>query len=422
MMTDTVNVWAEVLDAKYISHRARHAHSTHGKPKRGFALPYHDADEEAEWRRGVVQTLGEVHAQAMDGGVEVEVRASEVSDLSFCVSDAGRDFHWRWDVVSVRMLAAGVLSKQLFMPLVTLAAVTSSLGQNADDVSEVTLRTVAERKASTAKVMPVHHLRGFFSRPAIQTTLSCIAQVDAAPSVSSYSTANRLTSTPSINMSDPPPESSPRITEPKSPLPTIWSGDVGNRPDSSSSGRKGKGRDDTEDESEEDGGGSVRKTYAEATPRRSGGGRTGIPTPARRDEFPRLINPDTTATEAESTRDMTRAPIDNSHSRTIDEDEDMDVQFGRSPKYPSPAPRLTSPKAGRPSPRDRDKPRPAPRVSNATTSDVFGATQTQTQASSDDSDREAELARRVRAAGTIGSTAVRAPAGGLGTRMVRKKF
>lgn len=41
------------------------------------------------------------------------------------------------------MLAASVLSKQLFMTLVTLAAVTSSLGQSADDASEETLRTVS---------------------------------------------------------------------------------------------------------------------------------------------------------------------------------------------------------------------------------------------------------------------------------------
>ena len=72
-----------VLDAKYTSHRARHAHAALGKPKRGFALPYHDEDEEAEWRRGVVQTLEEVHAQALDGGVEVEVRSSEVSVRHF---------------------------------------------------------------------------------------------------------------------------------------------------------------------------------------------------------------------------------------------------------------------------------------------------------------------------------------------------
>lgn len=221
-----------------------------------------------------------------------------------------------------------------------------------------------------------------------------------------YTTTNRLASTPSINMSDPPSENGPRIMEPRLPLPTTWSADAGDRvrtgftkctpkayliqPDSSGSGRKGKGRDDAEDESEEDGGGSVRKTYAEATPRRSGGGRMGIPTSARRVDFPRAVNPDTTATETDSAGVMTSAPGNNSNSRTIDEDDDMDVQPGPSPKHPSPAARLTSPKTGRPSPRDRDKPRPPPRASNVTTSDVFGATQTQTQGSSDDSDREAE--------------------------------
>lgn len=72
-----------VLDAKHISHRARHAHSAHGKPKRGFALPYHDEDEEAEWRRSVVQTLEDVHAKTINGTVEIEVRSSEVSVRHF---------------------------------------------------------------------------------------------------------------------------------------------------------------------------------------------------------------------------------------------------------------------------------------------------------------------------------------------------
>ncbi|KAF8595880.1 hypothetical protein BDV93DRAFT_85617 [Ceratobasidium sp. AG-I] len=229
MITDTISVWAEVLDTKHTSHRARHAHTTHGKSKRGFALPYHEEDEEAEWRRGVVQTLGDVHAQAVDGVVDVEVRSSEVSDLSIYMSDTGRDFHWRWDVMSARGLSGSILSKQLFMPLVTLAAVTSSLGQSTDDTSEETLITVAERKASTAKVMPAHHLRGFFSRSAIQTTLRCIAQVDAAPSLSSYGTSNKLASTPSVSMSDPPSDHSPRVVEPRSPLPTIWSNQVSHR-------------------------------------------------------------------------------------------------------------------------------------------------------------------------------------------------
>lgn len=60
------------------------------------------------------------------------------------MSDVERDFHWRWDVVSARMLSGGILSKQLFMPLVTLAAVTSSLEQSADNASEETLITVSD--------------------------------------------------------------------------------------------------------------------------------------------------------------------------------------------------------------------------------------------------------------------------------------
>jgi hypothetical protein len=109
-----------------------------------------------------------------------------------------------------------------------------------------------------------------------------------------------------------------------------------------------------------------------------------------------------------------------SHSRTIDEDNVTSPRSSQSPK-----PRLlTSPKSARRSPRG-DKPKltraPPPVHAPPDASDVFG--ETQTQASSDDSDREAELERRVRAAGAIGSVAVRTPAGGgLGSRMVRKKF
>lgn len=145
-------------------------------------------------------------------------------------------------------------------------------------------------------------------------------------------------------------------------------------------------------------------------------------TPSGHADHPHVVNHDMTTTQAESTNGLIDAPGNNSDSRTIDEDDDMDTQPGPSPKHPASTPLLTNSKAERSSPRGPAARRQGARISNTTTSDVFGATQTQTQASSDDSDREAELARRVRAAGTIGSAAVRTPAGGLGTRMVRKRF
>jgi hypothetical protein len=110
-----------------------------------------------------------MHEAAMNGSIEFEVRESEVAvsffsrvedvkslsraqDLSVYVSDPLRDFHWRWDVMSVGRMAGEILSKQLFMPLVTLATVTSSLGQPADDVSEETLKTVGVISSLTVVV------------------------------------------------------------------------------------------------------------------------------------------------------------------------------------------------------------------------------------------------------------------------------
>jgi hypothetical protein len=193
------------------------------------------------------------------------------------------------------------------------------------------------------------------------------------------------------------------------------------------SSRKGKGRDDSDEEE----GGSSRKIRRGATPRRSdvrAAESTETPT-ARRDLFRRSrtsgIDPDSTATEAETTRDFNTSAGNNSYSQTMDEDE-PEPPAAPSPKPPPfSASRLTSPKSARPSPQNKEIPKHtrAPPRAPAETSDVFGATQTETQASSDDSDREAELERRVRAAGMIGSAAVRAPAGGgLGSRMIRKKF
>ncbi|KAG9082902.1 hypothetical protein FRC06_004780 [Ceratobasidium sp. 370] len=416
MITDTINVWAEVLDSKHTSHRARHAHSARGSPKRGFALPYHDADEEADWRRGVVRTLGEVHGNAMEGNLEFEVKESELADLSVYVSDTSRDFHWRWDVMSVGRMAGEILSKQLFMPMVTLATVVSGIGQSVDDASEETLRTVAERKASTAKVMPAHHLRGFLSRPGVQTILKSIAQVDAASSLSgSEPPASKLASTPSIDMADPP-DQSPVL---RSRVPTNSSGDSLSRSDGFGP-RKGKGRDDTD----EDEGGSIRKMRRGVTPRRSDILATETPA-TRRSSFPRsLIDPDSTATEAETTRELNNTGGNNSYSQTMDEDEIGLPAAASSQPPPPPSSRLAS--ASPKTPRERENPKSAraPPRAPVDNSDFFGGTQnqTQTQASSDDSDREAELARRVRAAGAIGSAAVRTPAGGLGSRMIRKKF
>ncbi|CAE6431915.1 unnamed protein product [Rhizoctonia solani] len=420
LITDTVNVWAEVLDSKHTSHRARHVHSTRSssKPKRGFALPYHDADEEAEWRRGVVKTLGEVHEGAMDGIVDVELRESELSDRSVYISDVIRDFHWRWDVMSVRKMAPGILSTQLFMPLVTIATVTSSLGVSTDDASDETLRTHAERKASTAKAMPVHHTRGFFSRPAIQTLLKCIAQVDGAPSASVHTSNNRRNpSLMSVDMTEAPVHNSHKLPDSTSRAPTGGSPGIHGGLGSS---RKGKGRDSsTEDEDE----GVARKIPRGTTPRRSNI-RSTDPDPITPFSKVRPIqaDPDSTATEAETTRDWSKSMA----NTTFNEDEIADHPLSQPSKPPS-----GSPKPNRSSPRLGEKPKSGRALAPARTparapvpdtTDVFG-TQTQTQASSDDSDREAELERRIRAAGTIGTAAVRTPAGGgLGSRMIRKKF
>ncbi|KAG8793298.1 hypothetical protein FRC12_003173 [Ceratobasidium sp. 428] len=457
LITDTISVWAEgtghhtslllslidvhppVLDSKHTSHRARHAHSARGHTKRGFALPYHDADEEGDWRRGVVQTLGEVHETAMVGSVEFEVKESEAADLSVYISDASRDFHWRWDVMSVGRMAGEILSKQLFMPLVTLAAVTSSLGQSADDASEETLRTVSgvldqgdapipyaakqvtERKASTAKVMPAHHLRGFVSRSSTQTVLRCIAQVDAAPKYSGYDPpAAKLAATPSVDMADPD-ESPGRDSGLRHRVPTSSSGDSLGRSGGLGPSRKGKGRDDTDDEDD----GAIRKMRRGATPRRSDipGTETHHTLTTGRSSFTRpQPDPDSTSTEGETTNNSEN----NSCSQTMDEDIGPPAAASsQPPPPPSPRPTGASPKSARPSPHAQEKPRSAraPPRAPVDKSDVFGATQTQAQASSDDSDREAELARRVRAAGAIGSAAVRTPAGGgLGSRMARKRF
>ncbi|KAG8699145.1 hypothetical protein FRC09_006814, partial [Ceratobasidium sp. 395] len=355
LITDTINVWAEVLGSKHTSHRARHAHSAHGHTKRGFALPYHDADEEGDWRRGVVQTLGEVHETAMVGNIEFEVKESEAADLSVYISDASRDFHWRWDVMSVGRMAGEILSKQLFMPLVTLAAVASNLGQSADDASEETLRTVAERKASTAKVMPAHHLRGFLSRLSTQTVLRCIAQVDAAPSISGYDPpAVKLTATPSVDMADPD-ESPGRDFGLSHRVPTSSSGDSLGRSVGLGPSRKGKGRDDTDDEDD----GVIRKMRRGATPRRSDIQGTEIhqtPTTGR-SSFPHpQPDPDSTSTEGETTNNSEN----NSYSQTMDEDIGPPAAASsQPPPPPSPRPTGASPKSARPSPHAQEKPRSA---------------------------------------------------------------
>ncbi|KAG8728316.1 hypothetical protein FRC11_011365, partial [Ceratobasidium sp. 423] len=331
------------LDSKHTSHRARHVHSmrTSSKPKRGFALPYHDADEEAEWRRGVVKTLGEVHEGAMDGIVDVELRESELSDMSVYVSDAIRDFHWRWDVMSVRKMAPSILSTQLFMPLVTIATVTSSLGVSTDDASDETLRTHAERKASTAKAMPVHHMRGLFSRPAIQTLLKCIAQVDGAPSAS-RTPYHKQHEKPVLDVCGYGRDTSWQRSPDSGFELQCPNAQIKQQPGTGSS-RKGKGRDSsTEDEDE----GIARKIPRGTTPRRSNI-RSPDPGPvitpfskAR----PIQADPDSTATEAESTRDWSKSMA----NTAFNEDEIADHPPSESPKPNRPSPRLgEKPKSAR---------------------------------------------------------------------------
>ncbi|KAL5632888.1 hypothetical protein ACGC1H_005746 [Rhizoctonia solani] len=355
----------------------------------------------------------------MDGFVDVDIRESELSDMSVSISDTIKDFYWRWDVMSVRNLAAGILSTQLFMPLVTIATVTSSLGVSVEDASDETLRTHAERKASTAKAMPVHHMRGFFSRPSIQTLLKCIAQVDGSPSTSPLSTNNkRNPSLMSLDMTEPQVDNAHRITDSTTkPLTRTSSSSPGLHTGLGSS-RKGKGRDSsTEDEDE----GIARKIPRGTTPRRSNMRSTDqdpFVTPFSKARQAQ-VDPDSTATDAETTRDWSKSIA----NTTFNEDEMADPPQSQTSRPPS-----GSPKPTRPSPRTNEKPKSTrPPVSARTPArpqipDVF-STQTQNQPSSDDSDREAELERRVRAAGAIGSAAVRTPAGGgLGSRMVRKKF
>jgi hypothetical protein len=183
--------------------------------------------------------------------------------------------------------------------------------------------------------------------------------------------------------------------------------------------RKGKGRDSsTEDEDEV----IARKIPRGTTPRRSSVRPTDLEPAASPFSKARstAVDPDSTTTEAETTRDWTRNMV----NTAFNEDEIAEPPLSQSSKPASGSPKPTT-RSSPEKPRSARAPvqtRTPARASAASTTGVFG-TQTQTQASSDDSDREAELERRIRAAGTIGTAAVRTPAGGgLGSRMVRKKF
>ncbi|THH02766.1 hypothetical protein EW026_g122 [Hermanssonia centrifuga] len=141
MITDTKEVWGEVLSSNKVARRWRDCNPLHAAP---FDL---SEEEEDDWRSQTLDLLTALHSL---GGI---------TDTSF-------------DIVESRnAVSSDVLSKHLIMPLISATHLAFSSADPVSELSEADLEKAVDKVGRTARRTVDTHVKHAISRPRVATTL-----------------------------------------------------------------------------------------------------------------------------------------------------------------------------------------------------------------------------------------------------------
>ncbi|KAI9061018.1 hypothetical protein FKP32DRAFT_1687256 [Trametes sanguinea] len=163
LVTDTRNVWGEVLSNHQIARRWRDCNQQQTPDSL-------TADEEDEWRVKCLEFLSAVHTVGGVADLAFELVKSTYSDLALELrSDT---FRWRWETFNVGpKLSSSILSKHLIMPLISMTHLSFFSTEPVGSLSEADLEKSVDRVGRIARRTADTHVKNTLSKPIVATTL-----------------------------------------------------------------------------------------------------------------------------------------------------------------------------------------------------------------------------------------------------------
>ncbi|KAI0086993.1 hypothetical protein BDY19DRAFT_321026 [Irpex rosettiformis] len=201
MITDTKQVWGETITSNRLSRRWRECNP-------GIASPPSAAgeEEEDEWRSLTLDLLSAAHTIGGIASLAFEIVQSRNADLAFELR--GEQFRWRWETYSLGpKTSAEVISKQLIMPLISVAHTAFTSAEPVSSQSEIDLEKSIDKVGRTARRTIPTHMRTAISKPRLASSLRRMTAI-----------FNFSPDTPSVISEVQPPEFKLPVVTPK-PLP-----------------------------------------------------------------------------------------------------------------------------------------------------------------------------------------------------------
>ncbi|KAI0649273.1 hypothetical protein C8Q79DRAFT_1065569 [Trametes meyenii] len=169
LITDTKNVWGEVLTSQRVVRRWRDCN-----PQRSPEL--NTEGDEKSWPIQCLDFLSRVHSLGGVSDLVFEVVRSNYSDLAFELRND--TFRWRWETFGVGpRMSADILSKHLIMPLISATHLSFSSAEPVSSLSEADLEKSTDRVGRIARRTVDTHVKGTLSKPLVATTLRRMSAV-----------------------------------------------------------------------------------------------------------------------------------------------------------------------------------------------------------------------------------------------------
>ncbi|KAI0696256.1 hypothetical protein BC835DRAFT_1343011 [Cytidiella melzeri] len=164
MITDTKQVWGEVITSSRIARRWRECNP-------GVAsLLLLSEEEEDEWRSQALDLLSAAHSLGGIVDLSFETVESRNADLAFELRCS--EFKWRWETYSLGpKVSAEVISKHLIMPLISLTHMAFSSSEAVSAQTEADLEKSVDKVGRTARRTVDTHIRTAISKPRVTTSL-----------------------------------------------------------------------------------------------------------------------------------------------------------------------------------------------------------------------------------------------------------
>ncbi|TDL25498.1 hypothetical protein BD410DRAFT_764954 [Rickenella mellea] len=158
IVTDTKNVWAEVLSNKRMVRRWLECNlNSLGEPSESTGL-------------FILDLISTLHSIGGISDVPFEVVESRDADLSFELDCDG--FKWRWDAYLLGpKTSAEILSKHLILPLISIAHLSFYSADPVSELDESDLEKVVDKVGRSARRTVDIHVKHAVSKPRVSTTL-----------------------------------------------------------------------------------------------------------------------------------------------------------------------------------------------------------------------------------------------------------